>query len=221
MVVTSTAGVFGSSVGQQLIDETSDLAEKPQTDYERSKILAEQAVLSEGGNGLKTVIINPTRVFGPGPLNESNSLTKIIDRYMRGLWRIVPGNGESVGNYVYVDDVVEGHLLAMHHPNPAPRYILGGENLSYNQWFDMLATATGRKRWMVHLPFTAIQFLADTQMIKAKWLRTPPLITPAFARKYRLNYRFSIQRAQEQLGYQPGSVLDGIRATIEWLRVER
>ena len=46
-------------------------------------------------------------------MTKSNAVTYIIKRYIEGKWRFIPGNGKSLGNYVYVDDVVEGHLLAM------------------------------------------------------------------------------------------------------------
>ena len=59
------------------------------------------------------VIVNPTRVYGPGLLSESNGVSRMIGKYLDGDWKLIPGNGESSGNYVYVEDVVEGHLLAM------------------------------------------------------------------------------------------------------------
>ena len=59
------------------------------------------------------LIVNPTRVYGPGLLSESNGVTRMIKQYLEGRWRFIPGNGKSTGNYVHVEDVVSGHLLAM------------------------------------------------------------------------------------------------------------
>ena len=136
IVVTSTAGVFGSS-------DTDEVTEKscPETffiDYETSKFILEKILEFLADNGTHVVMVNPTRVYGHGPLSESNGVTRMIDRYCRGKWHFIPGNGKSIGNYVYVDDVVEGHLLAMKKGLRGERYILGGENVSYSQFFEIL-----------------------------------------------------------------------------------
>lgn len=52
--------------------------------------------------GLDVVLVHPTRVYGPGLINESNSATKLIRLYTKGRWPIIPGSGKSIGNYVYI-----------------------------------------------------------------------------------------------------------------------
>jgi len=53
-------------------------------------------------------------------------------------WRIIPGSGKNIGNYVYIDDVVKGHILAIEKGLPGEKYILGGENVSYSGFFKTL-----------------------------------------------------------------------------------
>ena len=93
-----------------------------------TKAEAEKIALDYSKKGLDVVTVNPTRVYGPGKLTESNSMTKIVRLYISGLWRIIPGDGKSIGNYVFIDDVVEGHILAARFGRKGERYILGGEN---------------------------------------------------------------------------------------------
>ena len=33
-------------------------------------------------------------------------------KYISGNWRLIPGSGRYIGNYVFIDDVVNGHILA-------------------------------------------------------------------------------------------------------------
>ncbi|MEM9412900.1 MAG: NAD-dependent epimerase/dehydratase family protein, partial [Planctomycetota bacterium] len=79
LVFTSTAGVFGSSKCGSLIDENRVYSETGKTNYEKSKHVAEELVREfVEQSDLNGCIVNPTRVFGPGPIKASNFLTGII-----------------------------------------------------------------------------------------------------------------------------------------------
>ena len=64
---------------------------------------------------------------------------------MKGKWKIMPGDGKRTGSYVYIDDVINGHILAMQKGRAAERYNLGGLNASYIEFFDLLANLQARK----------------------------------------------------------------------------
>ena len=144
IVITSTAGVLGPSTSG-VIDEHYKREIPYFSKYEETKQIAEDLALDYTSKGLNIRIVNPTRVFGPGPLNESNSVTRMIRLYTSGKWRFLPGNGESIGNYVYIDDVVAGHIRVMENGKSGERYLLGGENISYNAFFALLGELTGKK----------------------------------------------------------------------------
>ena len=72
------------------------------------------------------VMVNPPRIYGPGIITESNAVTRLIKLYMAGKWKIMPGDGKRTGSYVYIDDVVNGHILAMQKGRAGERYNLGG-----------------------------------------------------------------------------------------------
>ena len=78
-------------------------------------------------------------------MTKSNAVTYIIKRYIEGKWRFIPGNGKSLGNYVYLDDVVEGHLLAMEKGRVGERYILGGENTTFEELFSIIKQVTKKR----------------------------------------------------------------------------
>ena len=221
IVFTSTAGVFGPSTGEELLDENSprDLGEKSQ--YEQSKIQAEDLFLDlTNSSETDGVIVNPTRVFGPGPLTVANSLTKIISQIEEGSWRMLPGSGNSVGNYVFIEDVVTGHLLAMQNGKPGSRYLLGGENLSFLELFGMIQEeSTPGSKWLLPVPLLAIRLYAHMQLLKANWFNHPPKLTPKFAKKYSSSCWLSHAKAEQEIGYQPRTIRDGVKATLDWLRL--
>lgn len=125
VVVTSTVGVLGASDTGDFIDENAIAPEPLDTEYDRTKLLAEKMIRARCKDGENIVIVNPSRVFGPGPLTKANSLTQMIKSYDKGKWRYILGDGNSIGNYVYVKDVIRGMHLAAEKGIAGERYILG------------------------------------------------------------------------------------------------
>lgn len=220
VVITSTAGVFGPSL-DEVINEQSSLTIPLTTEYEKTKKISEKKALEFIKKGLEVVIVNPTRVFGPGQLSQSNAVTTLIQKFNEGKWRIIPGNGKSQGNYVWIHDVVKGHVLAMQKGISGEKYILGGENISYNELFLLLRTLTNKNQRLFKLPLNIMLFVAKIMMFNAKFLKIQPLITPSFVRKYNYNWSLSSEKARKKLGYQPISLKEAIQKTIEWLKEKK
>jgi nucleoside-diphosphate-sugar epimerase len=216
LVFTSTAGVLGPSPDGKAVDE-SQTPVVLSTEYERTKAEAERVMQRYVEQGLDVVIVNPTRVFGPGQLNESNAVTKLIALYRKGKFRFYPGSGHQFGNYVYVEDVVRGHLLAMEKGRKGERYILGGHNVSYRELFDKVAEVLGKRYVMIPLPLPLMMTVARFEQWKADTWGRPPLITPPFVRKYHYDWRVSIEKAQKELGYEITPLETAIAETLRWL----
>ena len=168
-------------------------------------------------SGLNVRIVNPTRVYGPGPLVASNSVTKMISLYRRGRWRIIPGNGKSIGNYVFVDDVVRGHILAMERGKPGERYILGGENCDFLTFFKTLASVTGRSYGMIKLPLSVMLAAAKSSELISNVTGGNPFITAGHVRRYNHDWQMSSEKAVQSLGYTITPLRKGIERTVEWL----
>lgn len=211
-VFTSTAGVMSPS-------SDSSNEETPRkvsffNPYERTKHEAELLVKEYINKGLDAVIVNPTRVFGPGK-SESNAVKELIRRYVFGAWRLIPGDGKSIGNYVFVEDVVQGHLQALEKGVKGERYILGGYNLSFNEFFKNLSEVTGIRRKMMHVPLPLIMAYGYLQLFMANVLGIKPLITPQWATKYNYNWALSSEKARKELGYQITPFKVAVEKTIE------
>ncbi|MCS6795069.1 MAG: SDR family oxidoreductase [Raineya sp.] len=217
-VLTSTAGVLGASLNGEITTENSPLRVPLSTEYEKTKAQAEAEVQKLLDKGLEIIIVNPTRVYGGGQRSQSNAVTMLLEKYAQGKWRILPGNGNKVGNYVYIDDVVQGHILAMEKGKNGERYILGGENVSYNELFALFAEITGKKRWLLPLPVAVMNGFAQLQMLKTRLTGSAPLITPAFVKKYLYDWRVSSRKAEQELGYTITPLKIGLQKTWQWLK---
>jgi nucleoside-diphosphate-sugar epimerase len=215
LVVTSTAGILGPSE-KEPVHESSPVPDSFFTAYEESKHRMEQVLLALEDTP-EIIIVNPTRVFGPGLLSESNSMTKMIGHYMNGRWRFLPGDGNSYGNYVFVEDVVSGHMLAMEKGKPGERYVLGGENLTYRQLFQYIREVTGVNKKMLKVPYPLMITAAMLMKYLSRITGIPPLIVPGLIRKYNHNWIVSSDKAARDLGYSPMDVKTGIQHTVQWL----
>ncbi len=217
VVITSTASVQGPS-DMDPVDENKKREKKFFTEYEKTKFQAETEIKYFYHKGLDIVTLLPTRVFGPGLLSESNSVTILIRKYISGTWHFLPGTGKKVGNYVFVKDVVKGHVLAMNKNVAGERFILGGTDIDYSGFFNAVAKAAGKKQWMVPLPVFLILFTSWVMWLLASMFNITPLLTPGWARKYLHNWRISSQKAIDKLDYNPTPLDIGLKETVNWLK---
>jgi nucleoside-diphosphate-sugar epimerase len=220
VVFTSTSVTIGPSNGAPQT-EGSPRPVKWFTEYEHSKILAEAAALEFAAGGLEVVTVNPTRVFGPGLLNEGNSATRMIDWYLDGKWRIILGDGRRRGNYGFVDDVARGHILAMERGKPGERYILGGENCSYNEFFGLLADVSGKRHRLFHVPAPLALSVSSIEELRGRWSAHYPLITPGWVRTFARDWSFSTRKSELELGYRVTPLREALERTVRWLETDR
>jgi NADH dehydrogenase len=117
------------------------------TPYYRAKWTMEEIVRE---SGLEYVILRPSFVFGPG----GGAITE-FSRLVRFLPAIpVVGSGERRLQPIFVDDVAAAVARSIDLPEAANRtFELGGpEAVTWNELWDRLTTALGKKRRKVHLP---------------------------------------------------------------------
>ena len=216
IVFTSSEVTFGPS-SDCPVDETTKRNAKFFTDYEYSKYLAEQEVCRTGDQQPDIITVNPSRVFGPGLLNEGNSVTRMIQLYLQGKFRLLLGDGSGMGNYAFVDDVVRGHLLAMERGKRGERYILGGENVSYSNFFRSLSEISGKKRLMFHVPSPVAMGISYVEEFRSKVFSHYPMITPGWVRTFLADWECSSEKGQRDLAYSVTPFRTALQITVDWL----
>jgi len=217
VVHTSSVLTIGPSDGTPL-DESARRTTVPPTDYERTKIAAEEAVGEFVRKGLDVVMVNPTRIFGPGPLTEANSVSIMVRDYIDGRWHMLPGNGSALGNYAFIEDVAAGIARALEHGRTGERYILGGENISYRKLFDTVKDITGEPHFLVPVPTFAAGIISRMELLRASLFNGYPLITPGWVTTLFGGAAYSCAKAERELGYQITPFATAMRTTINWLR---
>lgn len=213
-VHTSTVGVHGD-VKSPPADENAEVS--PSDIYQATKAEAD-AMAREFGrtHGLEVAIVRPGAIYGPG----ETRLLKVFRSIARGRYAVV-GSGRPHYHLVYIDDLVEGFLLALDRPEAAGEtfIIAGPRAISQDDLAREVAQATGGSVWPYHIPAWPIQRLGD--LVEA--ICIPFGIEPPIHRRrvdfWVKNRSFSIEKARRLLGYDPQvDVTEGIRRTALWYR---
>ncbi len=216
IIYTSTSLVFGPS-NKIETNESHLNNNNPYNDYDRSKMLAEEVIHNFILLGMKIITVYPTRVFGPGPLNESNAVTKMIVDYLRGKWRLKLSDGNAIGNYVYVNDLVDGLIAAMKYGNKGSKYVLGGANISYNKFFETVSEITGKQRFMLGVPAKIALMYSKIEEELANRFNRYPLITPGWIKVFLDDWAFSSSKAVLEINYKITPLKSALNSTIDWI----
>jgi nucleoside-diphosphate-sugar epimerase len=216
-VVTSTAGVFGPSINKT-VTETTERDIPYFNNYEKSKALSEKSIKQYvHEKDMDIVIVSPTRIYGPFLNGDSFSFTLLIEKYIAGNWKFIPGNGEKVGNYIFIDDVVNGHIQAMNIGLKGESYLLAGINCSYNEFFKVLKKASNKNYKLFHTPLWIQLLYGYIQLFKASIFNTPPSVVPKWIKRGNFDWVVSSKKMNEKLLVKTTSLEDGIKKTVSWV----
>jgi dihydroflavonol-4-reductase len=183
--------------------------------YKRSKYEAEQVVLKlVRSQGLPAVIVNPAAPVGPRDIRPTPTGKTILDAAAGR----IPAFVDTGLNVVHVDDVAEGHLLALERGRVGERYILGGENLTLAQLLAMVAGVVGRRAPTLRLPHRLVWPLAVAAEAVARLTGREPMVTREMLAMAHKKMFFSSARAQAELGYAPRPALQAVEDAVAWFR---
>lgn len=214
-VYTSSTAAIGVNE-DPLAPMTEDFpfnARKLKLAYFDTKYDGEQELLKVVHKGLDAVIVNPGSLLGPGDTR----------RYEKGYAGLIykykpPFLFHGGINFVDVDDVVRGHLLALEKGRTGERYILGGENLSYGDLICRVNAILGRPSPKHYVPKAMMGLLAKTLRV-ANMLGVDIHMTPELVSQVASWYLYvDSSKAKKELGYEPHRIDHSISATIDWLK---
>lgn len=199
VVCFSTSEVFGKHAFMS--DETSrsvvgQVGEARWT-YAVSKLAEEHlAIAYYEEKWLPTVVVRPFNVYGPGQVGTSAMRTFIL-RALKGETIEIHGAGTQIRAWCYVDDMVEGVLLAMVHPKAVGQSFNIGNSRA-------VITMTGLANTVVRVLSSTSDIIYTRKDYADVELRVP-----------------LVKKAKELLGFEAKVDLeDGIRRTAEFYRRE-
>ena len=214
VVYTSTVGVMTGSRNCNPLDENSSTClEDMVGHYKRSKYLAEQEVYGFIEKGLPAVIVNPTTPIGAMDRKPTPTGKMIVD-FLNGR---IPAFMDTGLNFVDVQDVARGHLLASLKGKIGQRYILGNRNIPLRDFFSLLASLSGRRPPKIRLPYLPVLCAAYVDEAVSRWLtRRPPSIPLTGVRMARKFMYFDSSKAVKELDFPLSPVEDALQSAVDW-----
>ncbi|MEA2771466.1 MAG: dihydroflavonol-4-reductase [Acetobacteraceae bacterium] len=183
--------------------------------YKRSKYLAEKAVLELARrDGLPVVVVNPAAPVGPRDIKPTPT-GKMIRDAAAGR---VPAYIDTGLNIVHVDDVAEGHVLALEKGRVGERYVLGGENMLLKEILALVSDVVHRRPPRICLPEAVVWPAALVMEKLAKVTGIAPMMTRDHLKMARKKMFYSSAKAAAELGYHPRPVRSAVEDAVVWFR---
>ena len=215
-IYCSTCGVHGN-VDHPPAGEDAPI--QPADYYQQTKYEAEPVALEYVSKGLPVVILRPAAIYGPG---DPERFFMIFKRVVKGRFPMF-GSGKTLYHPLYIDNLVDAHILAM-----APGVGVGEAYLIADEHFYPIeeivkgvARALNVEVSIPHYPVWPVVVVGHLCEKLCKPFKITPPIFPRRVDWYRQNRAFKIDKAKRDLHYQPKIGLDeGLRRTAEWYRKE-
>jgi hopanoid-associated sugar epimerase len=216
LVYTSSVATLRAADAATVVDETAPLAEPEAVGaYKQSKVAAErwiERMVAE--RGLPAVIVNPSTPIGPRDIKPTPT-GRVVLEAAQGK---IPAFVDTGLNLVHVDDVAEGHLLALERGRIGERYVLGGQDLSLKAMLADIAAITCRKPPTLALPRAPLYPLAYIAEGVARITGKEPMLTRDALKMASHHMFFSSKKAQSELGYTARPHTEALADAIGWFR---
>lgn len=216
VIYCSTCGVHGN-VDHPPAGEDAPI--QPADYYQRTKWEAEPVAREFFERGLKTTILRPAAIYGPG---DPERFFLIFKRVAGGKFPMF-GDGRTLYHPVYIDNLVEAFILAMEEGRgEGEAYLIADEQyLEIEDLVRRVGKALGVDVKIPHYPVWPVVVAGHIVEKACKPFGIHPPIFPRRVDWYRQNRAFRIDKARRDLGYQPSVGIDeGLRRTAEWYRRE-
>lgn len=197
VVCFSTSEVFGQHAFRSTETDNTVMGEvgEARWTYAVSKLAEEHlAIAYYQEKWLPTTVVRPFNIYGPGQIGEG-ALRTFVQRAIKNQDIEVHGNGTQIRAWCYVDDMIDGVMLAMRHPKAVGESFNIGNQRAIVTIFGLANTVVRVLNSQSNIHFTRKDY-ADVE------LRIP-----------------AVNKSQEVLGFEAKIDLEeGIRRTGDYYR---
>ena len=221
LVYTSSPSVIFNGMDMEGVDESVPYSDRFHAHYPKTKAIAEQLVINASSDKLRTIILRPHLIWGPG---DNHLVPRVITKSKR--LKII-GSGKNLVDTIYIDNAADAHILAAIKLDETPRisgniyFISQGEPVPLWDMINAILKASGlgpvkgsiskQTAWLVGAAF---EFFYKIMKIK----KEPPM-TRFVAAELATSHWFDINAAKIDLGYSPKvSTKEGLKMLEDWLK---
>jgi dihydroflavonol-4-reductase len=211
-LITSSSAAVGAAHGARPSTE-SDYADEGASGYHASKLAQERVAIS---SRVPTVAVLPTAPVGPNDHKPTPTGAMILN-FARGRMFAKPPSGGL--NLVPVEDVARAHVTALQRGVPGERYILGGENLTLDELWELLSEITGKPVPRARIPTPVLYTIAYVDEMRCLIRRdAEPLVPLEGVRMAEERMFVDSSKAARELDFHPGPVRAALERAVAWYR---
>ncbi len=211
-VVTSSSATVGPARRGRPATEADHAGQHGRSAYHDSKIAAERAALAAR---VPAVLILPTAPVGARDAKPTPTGVALLT-FLRG--RVLASVDGGI-NIVAVRDVAQAHVAALERGRPRRRYLVGGENLSFDQLWARLGAISGRRPPRRRMPHTAALLAGFVDEARCRLVRgAQPVVPLEGVRMARHHMYIDSRRASDELEIEPSSVDVALEDAVRWYR---
>lgn len=215
--VDGTASLLAAAhiagVERAVLTSSSATEGHAESGYHRSKLEQERAAFA---SRVPVVALLPTAPVGPGDRKPTPTGKLVVDFMQGKIVAKAPGRGGM--NLVAVEDVARAHVAALEGGKPGERYIIGGEDLSMDEIWQMLAEITGRAMPRWRAPYALALSAAYADELRCRLTGATPDVPIEGVRLSRERMYADSSKAREDLGYVATPVRDALVRAVDWFR---
>jgi dihydroflavonol-4-reductase len=213
LVHVSSSTAIGYPVKNEILNENSKF-NAHNDPYARTKHMGEQTVLKEVEKGLNAVIAIPCSTLGSFAIKDHQK--NVFKNISSGKMKVYPPGGLCLTN---VNDLIRGMVLCHEKGKTGSRYILGGHNITYKQYFHEIASVTGGKEPAIRLPKLLMPWLGLGVEMLCGIMNKDTNLSKKIAQMISMNLYYSSELAVKELGYQISDWKMTIKDTAQQLKI--
>lgn len=215
-VVYTSSRLSVDESGSQEVDESFRHRTFFNNPYSLTKYKGEKILFEYGARGIDVTAVNPALIYGP---RETEQIAPLVRMYL-SLPVGVSGFEDSIFNFVYIDDVVEGHASAMESGESGHRYLLTGEQMSIGDFLNLVDELTETNKPRVSIPNWVVNLSVRVGSPVIKAMGIDPPLSRESLQSMKVPVLLDGSKGQSELNLNPTSLNEGLKRTLAWYRSE-
>ena len=183
--------------------------------YAISKYGAEMEVWRGVQEGVKSVIINPGVIIGPGFSKSAfGTIIKMVTNKKRF---------HTCGKTGYVDvrDISNIMIRLMNSKIENERYILVNKNLSYKKVIDMVSSNLGMKNKSTFVSKSKLKIALVFDLVSSKFFNKERKLSKALCKTLTRNFNYSSKKIKKNLNFEFTSILETFEKSCQFYSQEK